>query len=212
MTDQTYLDELDALLLAMPEDVMLLSELNGFLTGLIVSPDLVPKSRWLKLVWGDGPPAFENAAALQAFLNLLLQHHNQIVADLARPGEYEPVLEIDTRSEETLWEIWIDGFSKAMKLASGGWNRIRASDNEPAKAAVAGVTLLADFYTGRIKLDKEEENRWDQQAPDLIPIWVQLLHDWRLAQDGSASTGKVGRNDICPCGSGKKYKKCCGLN
>ncbi|MBU1877352.1 MAG: SEC-C domain-containing protein, partial [Chloroflexi bacterium] len=23
-------------------------------------------------------------------------------------------------------------------------------------------------------------------------------------------TGKVGRNDPCPCGSGKKYKKCCG--
>ena len=23
---------------------------------------------------------------------------------------------------------------------------------------------------------------------------------------------KVGRNDPCPCGSGKKYKKCCGRN
>lgn len=23
--------------------------------------------------------------------------------------------------------------------------------------------------------------------------------------------GKIGRNDPCPCGSGKKYKKCCGL-
>ncbi|NOZ62027.1 MAG: hypothetical protein GXO74_10135 [Calditrichaeota bacterium] len=25
-------------------------------------------------------------------------------------------------------------------------------------------------------------------------------------------TPKVGRNDPCPCGSGKKYKKCCGRN
>ena len=24
--------------------------------------------------------------------------------------------------------------------------------------------------------------------------------------------GKVGRNDPCPCGSGKKYKKCCGAS
>jgi len=23
-------------------------------------------------------------------------------------------------------------------------------------------------------------------------------------------TAKIGRNDPCPCGSGKKYKKCCG--
>ncbi|WP_252349118.1 SEC-C metal-binding domain-containing protein [Ochrobactrum sp. BTU1] len=28
----------------------------------------------------------------------------------------------------------------------------------------------------------------------------------------SARSTKVGRNDPCPCGSGKKYKKCCGLN
>jgi uncharacterized protein YecA (UPF0149 family) len=26
------------------------------------------------------------------------------------------------------------------------------------------------------------------------------------------SSPKVGRNDPCPCGSGKKYKKCCGLH
>jgi uncharacterized protein YecA (UPF0149 family) len=26
------------------------------------------------------------------------------------------------------------------------------------------------------------------------------------------SGAKVGRNDPCPCGSGKKYKKCCGAN
>ena len=23
---------------------------------------------------------------------------------------------------------------------------------------------------------------------------------------------KIGRNELCPCGSGKKYKRCCGLN
>ena len=25
-------------------------------------------------------------------------------------------------------------------------------------------------------------------------------------------SSKVGRNELCPCGSGKKYKKCCGKN
>ena len=28
----------------------------------------------------------------------------------------------------------------------------------------------------------------------------------------NADGSKVGRNDPCPCGSGKKYKKCCGFN
>lgn len=167
MIGETYLEELDTLLLDMPEEGMLLSELDSFLTGIIVSPDPVPQSRWLKLVWGDGPPAFEDTAALQAFLARLMQHHNQIISDLTSAGEYEPVLEIDTRNDDTLWEIWIEGFFKAMKMASGGWNRILASDDEAAKAAVAGLTLLADFYTGRVELDKEAEDRWNRQAPDL---------------------------------------------
>lgn len=29
---------------------------------------------------------------------------------------------------------------------------------------------------------------------------------------GQVATKKIGRNDPCPCGSGKKYKKCCGIN
>jgi preprotein translocase subunit SecA len=28
----------------------------------------------------------------------------------------------------------------------------------------------------------------------------------------TVTVNKVGRNDSCPCGSGKKYKKCCGAN
>ena len=31
-------------------------------------------------------------------------------------------------------------------------------------------------------------------------------------QKKPATSNKVGRNDLCPCGSGKKYKKCCGAN
>jgi uncharacterized protein YecA (UPF0149 family) len=30
------------------------------------------------------------------------------------------------------------------------------------------------------------------------------------APGAAAANQKVGRNDPCPCGSGKKYKKCCG--
>ena len=34
----------------------------------------------------------------------------------------------------------------------------------------------------------------------------------RQVQQVVRSGAKVGRNDPCPCGSGKKYKKCCGAN
>ena len=46
-----------------------------------------------------------------------------------------------------------------------------------------------------------------------------VLHDRRGALNkdtdprvATSPTKKVGRNEPCPCGSDKKYKKCCGLN
>lgn len=49
-----YLDELDRLLFDQGEDCMLLSQLDGFLTGILVSPDLLAPSQWLKKIWaGD---------------------------------------------------------------------------------------------------------------------------------------------------------------
>jgi uncharacterized protein len=211
-----YLDELDALLLHQFDDGMLLSELDGYLAGIIVSPDLVPQSQWLKHVWGDAPPEFVNIKELQHFLDLLMRHYNSVIDDLNTPGAYEPILDMDTRTGEVLWELWIEGFAKAMKLAPRGWNRIRVSDDAAPKAAIAGIMELAAFADGRATLNETEQDRWHREAPAFIPIWVQLLHDWRLENDkhrpASPASGKVGRNDPCPCGSGKKYKKCCGLN
>ena len=39
----------------------------------------------------------------------------------------------------------------------------------------------------------------------------EIARDWRNSVQ-AVSQKKVGRNDPCPCGSGKKYKKCCGID
>ncbi|WP_295815019.1 SEC-C metal-binding domain-containing protein, partial [uncultured Nitratireductor sp.] len=38
---------------------------------------------------------------------------------------------------------------------------------------------------------------------------IELHHDRLSGHQLKPRTKKVGRNDPCPCGSGKKYKKCC---
>ncbi len=45
--------------------------------------------------------------------------------------------------------------------------------------------------------------------PDLAEARSNLSHAVRTA---AGRTGKVGRNEPCPCGSGRKFKKCCGAN
>ena len=221
MTDlPSYLDELDQLLLDQPDDCMLLTHLDGFLTGILVSPDPVLPGTWLKHIWdgkdGEGAPDFQDIAGFQRFVDLIMRHYNEILASLNQPGEFEPVFDIDTRNDDILWEMWIEGFAEAMALAPDGWRRMAASHDAGCKAALKGMETLHGFANGTKKLSRKQEDRWDAEAPDLIPIWVELLHAWRLDNDPNRPTpvrpGKVGRNDPCPCGSEKKYKKCCGLN
>ncbi|HNW16714.1 MAG TPA: SEC-C metal-binding domain-containing protein, partial [bacterium] len=39
----------------------------------------------------------------------------------------------------------------------------------------------------------------------------EFIDEYEEKKDSApVRTEKVGRNDSCPCGSGKKYKKCCG--
>jgi len=45
-----------------------------------------------------------------------------------------------------------------------------------------------------------------QKNQDLFAKPSQKIETYRREKP------KVGRNDPCPCGSGKKYKKCCGAN
>ena len=55
-------------------------------------------------------------------------------------------------------------------------------------------------------------------VPDKIADWVVILNESPCQLPTGATDPrivprkKVGRNEPCPCGSGKKYKKCCGLN
>ncbi len=43
-----------------------------------------------------------------------------------------------------------------------------------------------------------------------IPMWAYNGYSFNEVNEVHRSNQKVGRNDPCPCGSGKKYKKCCG--
>ena len=57
-----------------------------------------------------------------------------------------------------------------------------------------------------------EKNNWkytielDKENPEDIKD-LEILLNWPKTQEAEK---KIGRNEPCPCGSGKKYKKCCG--
>ena len=218
------LKQLDEELLALGEETMLLEELDGFIAGLLVCPELIKPGEWLPIVWNrDSPaqrPAFDNLDHINRVLGLVMEHYNDVARTLMeRPGRYAPLFAIDKRNDDILWELWIEGFEKAIALRPASWKTLLDADVDTA-AAMSGMLLLADIARG----DKQVKDGdiLSAAAPDKIADWVFTLNEWRFANcqplpgvhpnGASAPTKKVGRNDPCPCGSGKKYKKCCGLN
>lgn len=93
--------------------------------------------------------------------------------------------------------------------------------NDSLKEANPIETMEEDTVVS-LAFDKEKlyKNMVDAQAEWLyeLPQWDEIFTKERqrelyLEQKQSGTivkAPKVGRNDPCPCGSGKKYKKCCG--
>jgi uncharacterized protein len=205
------------------DEAMLLTQLDGFLAGIIICPDLILPGEWLPMVWAgsdsDAAPVFESTKEAEQLIELIMQHYNSIVADLQRgAGHYSPLFDIDMRNDDVLWEIWIDGFDTARQLRANSWAEIHAGD-EKTRSAWVGLVTLVQIGRGESTLPKEQVDDLIAKAPDLIPHYIETLNAWRISQQvaGQFRTkaqnfGKVGRNEPCPCGSGKKYKRCCGLN
>ena len=213
------LRRLDRALCELPDtnDPMDLSQLDGFVAGLLVCPDLIMPSEWLPLIWGGDDPIFDGTADAQRLIAMVMEHYNAVSADLHRKrGRYSPVFDIDVRHDEVLWELWIDGFDSAMQLRVESWDAIALSGGDAADALM-GLTCLIMIDRGEGALPAEATDALSADAPDLIPLWVETLAAWRLDQSGHANgrpvpRTKTRRNEPCPCGSGNKFKKCCGLN
>ncbi len=135
------------------------------------------------------------------------------------------MFDTDEATGETLWELWMSGFSSAFALRPHSLDR--ASESGPQEVIVAihlymQLHLIAEGEGG---LDAGAVAYFTETAPSLIPEMVVTLNNWTKAGGAGAfltpmmrpqpvrrAAGKVGRNDPCPCGSGRKHKRCCGAN
>ena len=220
--------QLEDELLALGENVMLIEELDGLIAGLLVCPELILPGEWLPIVWGlakENPQsAFDDLDHANRVLGLVMDYYNDVVLTLMRnPERYRPLFPVDPRNGDVLWEIWIEGFAEAVNLRPAAWQKLLEAGGETV-VALGGMLMLIDAAHRDEELTQEEVTKLTSAAPKMIPQWIASLYNWRLANSKSAPIpaarptppaaphGKVGRNEQCPCGSGRKYKRCCGLN
>ncbi len=180
----------------------------------------VPATEWLPEVWNGAPgttPDLDDPAEYTLLLDRLLGHYNAVARDLKRgPGHYGPLFSHDER-DGCIWELWADGFGRAVGLRPDHWDKVfnddSALDVRDAARLLAALVVDATVLPGKAP---EIPRELRDDAPSLIPEVVEELYAYRLRHDPSPrdaakpSGAKIGRNEPCPCGSGWKFKKCCG--
>lgn len=83
---------------------------------------------------------------------------------------------------------------------------------------LAGEAGSANDEEGYVEFRAEFEQNGARQAHRERSHFLQRDGSWyfdyrltvTVSDEGSKPTAHTGRNEPCPCGSGKKYKKCCG--
>jgi uncharacterized protein len=198
------------------EGIIGLSELDGLLTAVVSSPVMITPSHWIPAVWGDYPPVFETDAEVEQVFSLMIRHLNGIAATLMNYSEeFEPMFEyreVDDR-EFTIVDEWCEGYMRGIGLAQEMGATLDAKVNDlldPIRAFTQAADWPGHDLPGRAATEKLQQSI-APNARALHAYWLKQRMDRPPEKRESyrRSTPRVGRNDPCPCGSGKKYKKCC---
>jgi len=116
---------------------------------------------------------------------------------------------------------WASGFVEGMSLRNAGWKPLL--DDDDHAGSLIPIFALAHEHDPDPRIRPYAEPMSAEQRENLISGCIAGLvqiHRYFLARRSRAaghaparrSGAKVGRNDPCPCGSGKKYKHCCGAS
>jgi hypothetical protein len=122
-------------------------------------------------------PRAVNACTMHQVGGAVMAHYNDVASRITASLWIEPVYEIDPNSDETLWEPWVDGFTRAMALRPDAWEALLDRADEETRSTVIFLMALHDIYTGNSKFTDDEIDEIDLEAPDLIPNCVAtILH------------------------------------
>lgn len=224
------LEELDDFLAQAADEQasMDVSTLDGFLTAIAIGPRLVLPSEWLPWVWdmedGETGPTFKDQEQASRIMSLIMNHYNSVVeAFNSDPASFEPVF-----WSNVYWGAaeWCEGFFLGFQFNEHAWGLL----------AVAHPTWMTPFLSLGADDDlmiseiDDDADKWVNE----IRLSLIKIHKYWKSHHSEQSLGKfnnlfnapsrnkvgtqvrdgpkIGRNDPCPCGSGKKFKKCCGVD
>ncbi len=208
---ETYLNALERADSTMPLDM-----LQGMLAAVASAPAPIPQDRWLREALGESH-AFASGEEEEEITALLARFAEDTARQLNEGEGFDFILYGPEGEEEDL-SAWAEGYLIGVDLAEPPWDE--QADPEDLDSmlfpflALTGDAKRMALDSGEEWMDDEEEKAMLAQvreglASHLVDV-RQYWFDKSIPPTVKREGPKVGRNDPCPCGSGKKYKSCHG--
>ncbi|NVK89639.1 MAG: UPF0149 family protein [Gammaproteobacteria bacterium] len=205
--------ELDSLEASLQElKAMDLSTFDGFCTALVSSPQLLGSEVWLPQVLST-----TSSEQAQAIIPMLVRHLNGIESILSRaPEQFDPIFrERDLHdSIDLVVENWCRGYTKGIALNASDWQ------SADLQAMLYPILIFSGGAGAKVRMQSSRQQILDWKA-QIAPAARALYQHWFTQREDrqsmrqvpyQRSAEKVGRNETCPCGSGRKFKLCCGAH
>jgi uncharacterized protein len=198
------------------EGIIDVTELDGLLTAVVSSPVMILPSQWYPAVWGDYPPEIETEAEMARVFTLMIRHMNGIAGTLMHaPDEFEPMFSyrVVDNQEYAIVDEWCEGYMRGLAVAL----RMGVSLDATVEQLLLPIRAFTEEgnWSGHDLPDDAETAKLQQSiAPNVRALhayWLErrVIPGPKNAEPFRRDIPRVGRNDPCPCGSGKKFKKCC---
>jgi uncharacterized protein len=179
--------------------------LDGYLTS-IASNRKINVHESLSVVWADVD--LKNKAYFNYIKNLVSIHWNSIQQIVPTDLKFVPAV-VDNQNK-VLLGLWLCGFKIGMHLFSKKWKEV---ENDPELAnKLAEIRLILDSCNAMVNSDHAFNISQETIFDELIDKISDLSKIIYQQEEQKEKTIPISRNVPCPCGSGLKYKRCCGTS
>ena len=193
-------------------NTMRCDEVQGFMMALLSGPDALNPTNWLPEILGeeslfDAKERTEIERLVMAMAaDMRMKLNEKILPDL---WFYE-----DEAGNPDFY-TWCNAYLYALDIVPTDW--FEAVEQEEFEDLFYPIMALGGIYddeeNGEVILHLNEKELIQLES-DLPHVLLDIYWYWQAIinkpQTVRREGEKVGRNDPCPCGSGKKYKACCG--
>ena len=211
----------------------------GQITAVASGPELVLPSEWMEILsrQDDSTIEFASESQAQSFIGFTQEWWNYCVAqfDKDRPIELvEQLTFTKAKGPSKLLKNFLDGYLYGYDWLKDDWD-LYIEDESEESTVIGMATLLAlqmSHWPEILKFDDDDIPDLVSESCDtpkeLVSFMANLLSavgqiglrtsrpelptehlDSKYIEPAEDLMEKVGRNDPCPCGSGKKFMKCC---